>query len=74
MAENPKIGRLAGGEDGTLDRLVALLNDYMRAGIKRMITRAVQGTALSDQGAWNALVLDKLAESLGQSAEETRSD
>jgi hypothetical protein len=56
----PDIGRLAGGEEGTLDRLVAILSDYMRDALKRMITRAVGSTALSDQGAWNKLVLDKL--------------
>jgi hypothetical protein len=62
---DPEIGRLAGDEDGTLDRLVALLSEYMRDALKRMITRAVQGTPLSDQGAWNTLVLDKIGESSG---------
>jgi Apea-like HEPN len=67
----PDIGRLAGGEEGTLDRLVAVLSDYMRDALKRMVTRAVGGTALSDQGAWNKLVLDKLTGSAERTGDPT---
>lgn len=59
----PKIGRLASGEEGRLDRLVALVSEYMRDALKRMIARAVAGTALSGQDAWNTLVLNKLGDS-----------
>lgn len=62
----PETGRLAIGVDGTLEHLVALLSDYMRDALKRMISRAVQGTGLSDQGAWNTFVLNKLDDSSEQ--------
>ena len=68
----PGIGPLASGEEGTLDGLVALVSDYMRDALKRMITRAVQGAALSDQGAWNTLVLGKLGESPEDAADAAR--
>jgi hypothetical protein len=44
----PEIGRLASGDEGTLDRLVALVSEHMRDALKRMIARAVDGTALPD--------------------------
>ena len=56
----PEIGQLATGEDGTLDRLVALVAEHMREALKGMITLAVSGNAIADQAAWNALVLNKL--------------
>jgi hypothetical protein len=65
----PEIRTLAGGEEGTLDGLVALLSEYMRDALKLMIARAVQGTALSDQGAWNTLVLNQLGASSEQPAD-----
>jgi hypothetical protein len=59
----PEIGRLASGDEGTLDRLVALVSEHMRDALKRMIARAVDGTALPDQSAWNTLVLNQLGKS-----------